>query len=78
MPESPRWLVYKDRPEEAIKILAEHHAGGNLTSPLVTFEMAEITAAIEAEKAQSSTKFSTFISSSEKIPTYHPPLSHKY
>jgi hypothetical protein len=29
LPESPRWLVAKDRHEEALRVLAKLHAGGD-------------------------------------------------
>ncbi|KAI5238037.1 MFS sugar transporter-like protein [Aureobasidium subglaciale] len=63
LPESPRWLISNDRREEAIQVLAKHHAGGDLSSPLVLFEVSEISAAINAEKAQSQTKYSAFFKS---------------
>ncbi|KAH6892380.1 general substrate transporter [Thelonectria olida] len=49
LPESPRWLVAHGRRAEAHKILADYHAGGDMDSPLVVFEMAEIEGAITAE-----------------------------
>ncbi|RDW64300.1 uncharacterized protein DSM5745_09711 [Aspergillus mulundensis] len=49
-PESPRWLVSRDRVEDARKVLAELHANGDLTAPLVTYEVQEIREAIAAEK----------------------------
>ncbi|KAA8903625.1 hypothetical protein TRICI_005662 [Trichomonascus ciferrii] len=51
-PESPRWLVDKGKSEKAYKFFTKYHAGGDETSPLVHFQMAEVTATIEAEKIQ--------------------------
>lgn len=61
MPESPRYLVQKDRHEEARKVLVKYHAGGDEASPLVDFEMKEIIAHIEAAKISSSTNYREFL-----------------
>lgn len=50
IPESPRWFVSVDRIDEARKNLADLHAGGDIKSPLIEFEMAEIQQTIQAEK----------------------------
>jgi MFS family permease len=42
-PESPRWLIGKNRIEEARAVLVKYHAGGQEDSPLVEFELSEIT-----------------------------------
>lgn len=61
MPESPRWLVQKDRHEEARKILVKYHAGGDESSPLVDFEMKEITLQIDTAKVASSANYRQFL-----------------
>jgi hypothetical protein len=50
MPESPRWLVQKDRQEEALQVLAQVHAGGDVNDAYVQAELAEIVAKISFEK----------------------------
>ncbi|KAK1622958.1 lactose permease [Colletotrichum phormii] len=42
IPESPRWLMRRGRKDEARKVFADCHAGGNLNDPLVDFEMREV------------------------------------
>jgi sugar porter (SP) family MFS transporter len=56
-PESPRWLIYKDRSDEAFDILVKYHAGGDVNSQLVHFEMAEIRASLEQEKLSKAGKW---------------------
>ncbi len=43
VPESPRWLIYNNRREEAqaLKVITKYHADGDANSRLVAFEMAE-------------------------------------
>lgn len=47
-PESPRWLIMKDRREEAVAILAKYHAEGDVNAPIVTLQVQEITEDIRA------------------------------
>ncbi len=51
IPESPRYHVSRDRPDEALRILAKYHANGNEHDEVVQLEFAEITSALALEKA---------------------------
>jgi len=62
VPESPRFLINKNRHEEALAILAKHHAGGNANDPTVQFQFREIGAVIRAEKeADHATSYLDFL-----------------
>ncbi|KAH7141908.1 general substrate transporter [Dactylonectria macrodidyma] len=65
VPESPRYLVSNGKLPQARKILNRYHAGQNTDadiSPLVSYEMAEIEAAIELEKTQNTKSYLDFFS----------------
>ncbi|KAK5940262.1 hypothetical protein PMZ80_007682 [Knufia obscura] len=49
LPESPRWLVTKDRHEEAYEILIKYHAEGDRDSEFVRAEMAQIRSTLKLE-----------------------------
>ncbi|CAO3608494.1 unnamed protein product [Mucor hiemalis] len=51
LPYSPRWLLSKGRNAEALAVLAQLHAKGDESNPLVTAEYEEIIAQIELERA---------------------------
>lgn len=49
VPESPRYLMAKDKHEQALEILAKYHANGNANHPTVQFEYREIKETIRLE-----------------------------
>ncbi|CAA9961941.1 hypothetical protein CFE70_005341 [Pyrenophora teres f. teres 0-1] len=53
LPESPRWLVSRDREEEAFAVLTKYHAEGDADSILVQAEMAQIRSTIKLEMENS-------------------------
>ncbi len=50
LPESPRYLISKDRTEEAHDILVKYHAEGNRDSVIVKAEIAQIENTIRIER----------------------------
>ncbi|KAF7554990.1 hypothetical protein G7Z17_g2529 [Cylindrodendrum hubeiense] len=59
--ESPRWLCYKSRGEEAFHILAKHHSNGDRTDPMVIAEYFEMNEALQAEREVESAGLKLFI-----------------
>ncbi|KAM0420159.1 hypothetical protein ACHAPD_003728 [Fusarium lateritium] len=57
LPESPRWLVYQDRHEEARDILVKYHGDGDTRSPVVLIEYDEICQTLQYEKTVQKTDF---------------------
>ncbi|KAL2802905.1 putative MFS sugar transporter [Aspergillus granulosus] len=53
LPESPRYLVSKDRADEAVDILVKYHAEGDRNSVFVRAEMAQIERTIKLEREAS-------------------------
>jgi len=49
VPESPRYLIAKDKHEQALNILGKYHANGNNNHPTVQFEYQEIKETIRLE-----------------------------
>ncbi|GKT51599.1 lactose permease [Colletotrichum spaethianum] len=60
LPESPRWLISKDRDEEALKALKRYHGEGEETE-LVRLEYEEIRNAIDNEKRLGATTWKSMV-----------------
>jgi len=61
IPESPRFLVNKDKSEEALQVLAKHHGGGDVNNATVQFQYREIKQTIQADRdAGSATTYMDF------------------
>jgi sugar porter (SP) family MFS transporter len=50
IPESPRWLINKDRSDEALNMLAYYHGAGDQNNATVQFEFREIKETMRLEK----------------------------
>ncbi|CAN8097741.1 unnamed protein product [Discula destructiva] len=50
LPESPRYLINKDRNDEALLVLSQYHAGGSIHDAVVQFEFQEIKQTIHADR----------------------------
>lgn len=50
IPESPRWLAYKNRREDALAVVAQTYANGDAQNPIVLAAFKEIIDTIEYEK----------------------------
>ncbi|KAF2758416.1 general substrate transporter [Pseudovirgaria hyperparasitica] len=62
IPESPRWLISKDRHGEALTMLAKYHANGNENHPTVQFEYREIRETLRLEfSAKSNSSYLDFL-----------------
>ncbi|PSR78363.1 general substrate transporter [Coniella lustricola] len=65
LPESPRFLVHQDRNEEALLVLAKHHAGGNMHDAVVQFEYLQVKQTIQMDRdTDTATSYLDFVRTS--------------
>ncbi|KAF4980216.1 hypothetical protein FZEAL_3727 [Fusarium zealandicum] len=60
--ESPRWLAYKDRGEDAYEILVKNHGNGDWKDPLAQAEFWEMNETLKAERTLEGQGLKLFIS----------------
>lgn len=61
-PYSPRWLASQDRWEEALKILAGIHGGGDIDDPKVLAEYREIEDSLRFEREKAVSSYTALVS----------------
>ncbi|CCD46006.1 similar to MFS sugar transporter [Botrytis cinerea T4] len=61
LPRSPRWLASKDRWEEAIKVIADLHGGGDVNHPKVLAEYQEIEEALRFEREEAISSYKQLV-----------------
>lgn len=61
LPRSPRWLASKDRWEEAVRVLANVHGGGDVNHPKVLAEYKEIEEALRFEKEEAISSYKQLV-----------------
>ncbi|KAM5342786.1 hypothetical protein ACJ41O_013752 [Fusarium nematophilum] len=62
VPESPRFLVSKDKADKALDVLAKHHAGGDENNATVQFQYREIKHTIQSDRdAKNATNYIDFL-----------------
>jgi MFS family permease len=71
LPESPRFLISKDRQDKALEVMAKYHANGNIHDEVIVFEIAEINEALKEEKVNSKGRYLDLFSTRK---SFKPPL----
>ncbi|OBT92634.1 MFS sugar transporter [Pseudogymnoascus verrucosus] len=61
LPRSPRWLASKDQWDEAIQVLADLHAGGDIDHPKVLAEYQEIEEALRFEREEATSSMRALV-----------------
>jgi hypothetical protein len=72
LPESPRFLISKDRQDEAMEVMAKYHANGNIHDEVIMFEFAEIKEALKEEKINSKGRYLDLFNTREFLQLLYP------
>lgn len=67
VPESPRWLIFKDREEQAFEVLVKYHGEGDRDSPFVHAEFHEIRTQLREELNNSGRRWIELVQTSGNI-----------
>lgn len=66
IPESPRWLISKNRNDQALQVLAKYHANGAEDDPLVEWEYQTIHSSIHEEALLPKTSYVSGLTGNEE------------
>lgn len=70
LPESPRYLISKERDAEALEVMIKYHANGDRDSEWLRFEFAEVRSSITLEAQSNATSWKALVATRKSICLY--------